>query len=83
MEHRLSDVEEASGRDAVVAILAELSAELEEGADWENDTLGRYLEALGALLGSIENSYINAGLPVPKDPWELIGRALKGARNYE
>ena len=79
----MSNSEALSGRDVVVTILDELCAELREGADWENDTLVRYLEALGALLGSIENSYINARLPVPEDPWELMGEALKGARNYE
>lgn len=71
------------GRDTVVAFLGDLSRELDEGADWENDTLSRYLEALGALLDSIENTYINNGEPVPQDPWELMIRALKGARHYE
>jgi hypothetical protein len=79
----MSDLEGLAGRDAVVSILDELCTELDDGTEWENDSLRRYLEALGALLGSVENTYINSGLPVPKDPWELIGRALKGARNYE
>jgi hypothetical protein len=72
-----------SGKDAVVSTLDDLLRELSEGADWENDTLARYLEALGALLDSIENSYANKGEPVPDDPWELMIRALKGARYYE
>lgn len=71
------------GKDAVVAVLGDLSRELGEGADWENDSLGRYLEALGALLDSIENTYINNGDPVPEDPWELMIRAFKGARYFE
>ena len=83
MEHGVSDVDGTSGRDGVVAILGELCGELDGGAEWENDSLRRYLEALGALLGSIENVYVNSGVPVPTDPWELIGRALTGARNYE
>lgn len=58
-----------SGKDAVVAILCDLSRELGGGADWENDTLSRYLEALGALLDSIENTYINSGDPVPEGNW--------------
>ncbi len=79
----MSDLEGLAGRDAVVNILGELCTELDSGTEWENDSLRRYLEALGALLGSIENTYVNSEQPVPNDPWELIGRALKGARHYE
>ena len=79
----MSDLAGLVGRDAVVNIVCELCTELDGGIQWENDSLPAYLEAFGALLGSIENAYINSGQPVPEDPWELIGRALKGARDYE
>jgi hypothetical protein len=82
VKQRMSETDAVrSGKDAVVATLGNLSRELGEGADWENDTLGRHLEALGALLDSIENNYINNGDPVPEDPWELMTRALKRARH--
>lgn len=79
----MSEPTALSGRDNVVEILTNMCSELAAGADWENDTLPRYLEALAALLESIENSYTNSGLPVPDDPWEIIGKALRGAREYE
>jgi hypothetical protein len=71
------------GRDRVVKIIEELHQELEAGAEWENDTLGRYLDGLAALLSSIEKAYSNVGRPTPKDAWILIGDALRGATNYE
>ena len=79
----MSEVGALAGRDAVVRILTDMCSELEAGADWENNTLPRYLEALAALLESIENSYTNVGLPVPNNPWQIIGKAIKGAREYE
>lgn len=71
------------GRDRVVEIVEQLQAELEAGEAWENDTLARFLDGFGALLGSIENAYVNTGREVPSDPWVLVGQALLGARNYE
>jgi len=79
----LSDVEEASGRDAVVAILAELSAELEEGRTGRMILLDAILKRSEPSLGRSRIATLTPDCPVPKDPWELIGRALKGARNYE
>ncbi len=71
------------GRDQVVELVEQLQRELEAGQEWENDTLSRFLEGFGALLGSIENAYVNTGREVPDDPWVLVGEALKGARFYE
>lgn len=73
----------SEGRDGVVEVIEDLQRELEDGRVWENDTLLRYLDGLGALLGSIENAYVNAGTDVPDDPWTLIAEALRGARHYE
>ncbi len=72
-----------SGREQLLAAIEELQAELASGAVWENDTLARFLDGFGALLGSIENAYVNTGKPVPDDPWVILTDALKGARFYE
>jgi hypothetical protein len=72
-----------SGKAVVLAALEELTVELTEGCDWENDSLKSYLESLAALLGSIENHYGNVGQPVPNDPWVVIADAIRGARYYE
>jgi hypothetical protein len=79
----MSEVNSLFGRDEVVRILTDMCAELSAGADWENNTLPRYLEALAALLESIENSYTNVGRQVPSNPWDIIGQAILGAREYE
>jgi hypothetical protein len=71
------------GRGIVLDTLDELGRELASNEDWENDTLPRYIEALGALLGSIENHYSNTGQALPEDPWVLMAHALRGARFYE
>lgn len=72
------------GREIVLGQLAILQREL--GADpdsWENPTLGRYVEAFGALLGCIENSYRNTGRVVPDSVWQICADALAGAKYYE
>lgn len=68
-----------------VAIVEALRRELDTRpeAEWENATLPSYFEAFGALLGVVENSYVNTGQEVPTDPWTLVARALRGARHDE
>ena len=56
---------------------------VDAGQEWENDSLPGFLEAFGALLGSIDQAYLNTGRPVPEDPWVLLADALAGARHYE
>ena len=46
--------------------------------EWGNDTLARFLDAFGELLGAIENSYVNTGRAVPADPWVLVADAFGG-----
>jgi len=70
-------------RTLVLEALEKLTRELRSGAEWENDTLERFLEGLHALLGSIENSYLNEGDDIPADPWVVMADALLGARFYE
>lgn len=79
----MTDYDALHGRDEVLEVLDALQTELASGPDWENRTLDRYLDAFNALLGSIENAYINTGRPVPTSPWTLVAEALKGARFYE
>ncbi len=73
------------GREVVLTKLDELVTELRVGgADaWENSSLERHLEALDALIGSIERAYDNVGRPRPLDPWQVMADALDGARYYE
>jgi len=72
-----------TGCDAVVEDLQEMVSELQAGAEWENDTLIRYLEALGAWIADCPGYYANNGRAVPSDGWEVIRDALKAAKIYE
>lgn len=73
------------GRAAVVEVVEELRRELIDGAvePWHNDTLERFFDAFGALLGVIENPHVNTGHDVPSDPWVRVAYVLRGARYYE
>lgn len=73
-----------AGREHVLRVVDELGQELADGSAerWENPTLERFLDAFGALLGTIEPAYRNAGRPVPLDPWVLVADALRGAREH-
>ena len=52
--------------------------------DWENKSLGSYLEALGSWTESMENYYINTGQPVPKEiNWKVFADILMAASMYE
>lgn len=77
------DNDALDGREEVLDALDILQAELADGVTWENDTLGQFLDAFSALLGSIENAYENTGRYLPESPWTLVAEALKGARFYE
>jgi hypothetical protein len=79
----VTNYDQLDGRDEVLEVLDTLQAELANGAAWENATLERFLDAFNALLGSIENAYVNKGRPVPNSPWTLVADALRGARFYE
>ncbi|MGN8246136.1 DUF7660 family protein [Cellulomonas soli] len=79
----MRELSELRGRERLLVALDEMQTELASGARWENDTLARYLEALSALVGSIENDYANTGRDLPSNPWDIITDALRGARYYE
>lgn len=47
-----------TNREAVTSALLEVASDFEARPDtWEHENIASYLEALGALLGSIEHSY--------------------------
>lgn len=78
--------EQLVGRDKLIDAIYEVASQVESGTfpgDWEVGDFAQYLDSLAALLGSIERTYTNVGEPVPSDPWELMARAVRGARYYE
>jgi hypothetical protein len=72
-------------REDFVAFVRALSNDLRDNrASWENASLERYLEALGAWVADMDGYYINQGKPAPKLPdWKVVADMLMAARLYE
>ena len=65
--------------------LGALQASLKDSPEqWENPTLGGYLEALAAWVEASDNSYRNRGEPVPTDiNWRFMAEAFAAGQMYE
>ncbi len=73
-------------REDLAAFILELLRDFEANkSEWENTTLDRYLDALGACIDALDGYYHNLyGTDVPEQPtWSMIGRLLWRARVYE
>ncbi|MEV6272932.1 hypothetical protein AB0L64_37585 [Kribbella sp. NPDC051936] len=57
---------------------------LDHPHEWENHTLERYLDALAAIIGSLDSLLANRGENLPEQPtWALIAELLVAASGYE
>jgi len=71
-------------REDPAEFVRQFHAELLEGADWENDDLASFLEALSAWIKDSPGVYRNRGEPVPVDAsWSFFAGALRAAIAYE
>lgn len=72
-------------REDFVAFVKALSKDLHNNpASWENASLERFLEALGAWVEDMDGYYINQGKPVPQQPdWKVAADMLMAAKMYE
>lgn len=65
----------------VDALRSDLSVHL---AEWENQTLERFLEALSAWVRDMDGYYKNRQRPVPVTPnWRNVAEMLLAAKIYE
>ena len=71
--------------DDVARVIEQMLTDLREHpAEWENNTLDRYLEALAALLEALPQLHTNRGEPPPKAlTWNMIAEILVRATGYE
>lgn len=54
------------------------------GEDWENPSLGRFLQAWSAWLEDLPGWFANREEPVPENPtWKLVADMVMAARSYE
>ncbi|MFE4959485.1 hypothetical protein ACFRCW_37240 [Streptomyces sp. NPDC056653] len=85
MDPLLSAEDHIPNREALAAFLARLREDhAQHGTEWENQTLDRFLEALGAWIADAQGSYtyLKQDLPLEGD-WTFFARALSAARIYE
>ncbi|MGW1090100.1 DUF7660 family protein [Streptomyces sp. NPDC002596] len=85
MDPLLSAEDHIPNREALAALLARLREDhAQHGAEWENQTLDRFLEALGAWIADTQGSYtyLKQDLP-PEGDWTFFARTLSAARIYE
>lgn len=53
-------------------------------AEWENDTLSRFLDALAAWTDDMEGAFHNQGRAFPEAPtWGMFALMLRSAQIYE
>ncbi len=72
-------------REELAQFVRQLAREA-EGADldWENSTVGTYLEAMSAWIDDLDGYFHNRGEEVPEQPtWPLVAMMLSAARVYE
>ncbi|MCX5370294.1 hypothetical protein OG613_15015 [Streptomyces sp. NBC_00015] len=70
--------------DFVVFLAAALADLRDRPEEWENRTLGNFLEAWGAWVGDMPGWYANRGEVVPEQPdWHLLAAMVMAARIYE
>jgi hypothetical protein len=75
--------ENVSSREDLAAFIRVLAAEA-PNSGWENDDLGRYLEALSAWVDDMHGWFLNRGETPPEQPdWRLVAWMLRAATIYE
>jgi hypothetical protein len=77
--------ESVSSRDDFAAFVDALRSDLStHPAEWENQTLERFLEALSAWVRDMDGYYQNHRRPVPATPdWRNVAEMLLAAKIYE
>lgn len=72
-------------REDFIAFVALLREDWQQrGDEWENPTLDRYFEAMGAWVSDMDGYYKNSGKPMPTNiDWEFIASVLMAASMYE
>lgn len=77
--------DEIPDREAFAAFLRRLHENcLQRGAEWENTTLDRFLEALASWVEDSPGWYRNHDVEMPeRGDWTYFARALEAATLYE
>lgn len=71
------------GRDELIQTLRTLAQQATNAADWPNDSLPRYLDALAAWLADSDGYYLNHNQRQPSNPWRTLNDAVQASTVYE
>ncbi len=72
-------------RKEFIKFIKELRNDLDNKSEWENQTLGNFLEAMERYTEDVQGYYDNMNLKINADEpsWENFKNILKGASIYE
>ena len=78
-------VNEVKTREDFIVFLERLHSDLNANHhEWENSSLGSFLEAMKAWTTDMDGHYANQGLTPSAEPsWQIFADILNGARIYE
>lgn len=78
-------IESVKSREDLIKFINHLRMDLKTNNDeWENITLGDYLEAMEAWITVMDGVYLNQNQPMPKQPsWKTIADILYASGFYE
>jgi len=78
-------VKGVKSRQDLVEFISALRQDLESNSDdWENLSLPRFLEAMGAWVEAMDQFYRNQGVEFSEEqPWQVFASILLAARIYE
>lgn len=77
---------EMKSREDLIAHILSLESDFRErGDEWENQTIGDFLEAMSRWLSSSQSYYNNTGqdIDATEPSWQLFADALSAAVVYE
>ena len=71
-------------RKEFVSFLQEMVKERESGAEWDNNDLTSFLEALSGWIQDMDGYYKNVEGQQPEEPnWKVFADALNAAKIYD
>lgn len=78
-------VDSIETREELAEFVEALLSDLETNRDdWENPTLERFLEAMGAWIRAMPSAYGNMGRQLPHDTaWRAVADILLASKMYE
>jgi len=81
----VDELDKVVSREQLAKFVSVLAVDLTQNPDeWENKSLGAFLEGLSGWIADMDGYYLNNNLVVPDEPnWRVVAEMLIAARSYE